>query len=53
MASSLAVSVGLFSLVIRPAGADEVRQREAIAKLLDVGWAASPKARTAADAQYD
>jgi hypothetical protein len=53
MASSLAVSVGLFSVAIQPAGADEVREREAIAKLLTVGWAATPKARAAADAQYD
>jgi chromosome segregation ATPase len=49
LASALFVSAALGS-VIR---ADEPAAREAIAKLLDVGWGTTPKVRIAADAQYN
>lgn len=52
-ASSLAIPIGLCSLISVPLKADDAAEREAIAKLLDVGWGATPKARLAADAQYD
>jgi hypothetical protein len=52
-ASSLAAGIGAFSLAATASLADDAAEREAIAKLLDVGWAATPKARAAADAQFD
>ncbi len=51
--SSLAVWMGLVSQAARLSRADEAAEREAVAKLLNVGWATTPKARKAADAQYD
>lgn len=57
LASSLVVAfllTGLLpSLLTSASAADDAKGREAIAKLLDVGWAATPKARAASDAQYD
>ena len=52
-AGSLAAWIGAFVLAAPPSLADDAAEREAIAKLLDVGWAATPKARAAADAQFD
>jgi hypothetical protein len=37
---------------VAPARGDDAAGRDAILKLLDVGWATTPQARTAADLQY-
>lgn len=47
-----ASSLALVVLVAAGALADEKEARASIAKLLEVGWATTPQARTAADLQY-
>ncbi|MCI0360131.1 MAG: hypothetical protein L0211_16760, partial [Planctomycetaceae bacterium] len=49
----LAGSLFITALALPVANADEPASREAIAKLLDVGWGTTPKVRIAGDAQYD
>lgn len=52
-ASTFVFSIAVIALPEGRLVADEAAEREAIAKLLEVGWAATPKARSAADAQYE
>lgn len=51
-AISLSLAV-LLSLAAPALAVDDPAARSAIARLLEVGWAATPQAHTAADAQYD
>jgi hypothetical protein len=52
-ASSLAMGFGLWSVAALPARGDDAAEREAVVKLLQVGWKTTPSARAAADVQYD
>ena len=50
-ANCLLASGSLLLLLLSPVRGDQ--KANAIAKLLDVGWAVTSQARTAADLQYD
>lgn len=52
-ASRVALAASIFSVSCGPLAADDAAEREAIAKLLDVGWKTTPSARAAADVQFD
>ena len=52
LAGSLVVCLSMFSFAANTAEADEAAANAAIAKLLEVGWSNTPKAREAADSQF-